>query len=124
MNIEYKYFTFWKLLAMNKSECCINNEFLNDRPSVIFFSSLYSADILKEASNRKGISLQSGSCENRFGDKLNGSSDAVMGVFDSIKYLNFAKNYSFNIRFNIALPKIQFKILFNSKKNLLIQFKR
>ena len=25
------------------------------------------------------------------------------------------KNYSFNIRFNIALPKIQFKILFNSK---------
>ena len=26
------------------------------------------------------------------------------------------KNDSFNIRFNIALPKIQFKILFNSKK--------
>ena len=53
VNIEYKYLTFWKLLAMNKSECCINNEFLKDRPSVIFFSSLYSADILKEASNRK-----------------------------------------------------------------------
>ena len=34
------------------------------------------------------------------------------------------KNDSFNFRFNIALPKIQFKILFNSKKNLLIQFKR
>ena len=34
---------------------------------------------------------------------------------DSIQYLNFAKNDSFNIRFNIALPKIQFKILFNSK---------
>ena len=34
---------------------------------------------------------------------------------DSIPYLNFAKNDSFNIRFNIALPKIQFKILFNSK---------
>ena len=36
---------------------------------------------------------------------------------DSIQYLNFAKNDSFNILFNIALPKIQFKILFNSKKN-------
>ena len=42
---------------------------------------------------------------------------------DSIQYLNFAKNDSFNIRFNIALPKIQFKIFsiqnklwwFNSK---------
>ena len=32
---------------------------------------------------------------------------------DSIQCLNFAKKDSFNIRFNIALPKIQFKILFN-----------
>ena len=80
VNIEYKYLTFWKLLAMNKSECCNNNEFLNDRPSVIFFSSLYSADILKEASNRKGISLQSGSCKNRFDDNLNAATDAVIEV--------------------------------------------
>ena len=34
---------------------------------------------------------------------------------DSIQFLNLPKNYSFNIRFNIALPEIQFKILFNSK---------
>ena len=47
VNIEYKYLTFWKLLAMNKSERCNDNEFLKDRPSVIFFSSLHSADILK-----------------------------------------------------------------------------
>ena len=32
---------------------------------------------------------------------------------DSIQCLNFVKNDSFNIRFNIALPKIQFKILLN-----------
>ena len=80
MDIEYKYFTFWKLLAMNKSECCINNEFLKDRPSVIFFSSLYSADTLKEASNRKGISLQSGFRKNRFDDNLNAATDAVIEV--------------------------------------------
>ena len=43
---------------------------------------------------------------------------------DSIQYLNFAKNDSFNIRFNIALPKIQFKMLFNKKNILLIQFQR
>ena len=37
---------------------------------------------------------------------------------DSIQYLNFAKkNDSFNIWLNIALPKIQFEILFNSKDN-------
>ena len=36
---------------------------------------------------------------------------------DSIQFFNFAKkNDSFNIRFNIALLKIQFKILFSSKK--------
>ena len=33
-------------------------------------------------------------------------------------------NDSFNNRFNIALPKIQSKILFNSKQTLAIQFKR
>ena len=44
---------------------------------------------------------------------------------DSIQCLNFAqKNDSFNIRLNIALPKIHFKMLFNSKKILLIQFRR
>ena len=32
------------------------------------------------------------------------------------------KNDSFNIWFNIALPKIQIKILFNSKYTLAIQF--
>ena len=33
---------------------------------------------------------------------------------DSIQYLNFTKKKdSSNIRFNIALPKIQFKLLFN-----------
>ena len=42
---------------------------------------------------------------------------SVLGVFgtlsDSSQSLNFAKkNDSFNIRFNIALLKIQFKILF------------
>ena len=34
---------------------------------------------------------------------------------DSIQYLIFAKKDSFNIQFNIALPKIQFKLLFDSK---------
>ena len=48
---------------------------------------------------------------------------SVLGVFgtlsDSSQSLNFAKkNDSFNIRFNIALLKIQFKILFNSKEKL------
>ena len=37
-----------------------------------------------------------------------------LGVFDtlsdSIQCLNFAKNDSFNIRFNIAVPKIQFNL--------------
>ena len=35
---------------------------------------------------------------------------------DSIQCLILPKNDSFNIRFNIALPKTQFKIFFNSKK--------
>ena len=43
---------------------------------------------------------------------------------DSIQFFEFCQIDSFNIRFNVALPKTQFKILFNSKKNLLIQFKR
>ena len=34
---------------------------------------------------------------------------------DSIQCLNFAKKWFINIRFNIALPKIHFKILYNSK---------
>ena len=41
-----------------------------------------------------------------------------LGVFDtlsdSIQYLNLPKNDSFYIWFNIALPKIQFKILLDS----------
>ena len=37
---------------------------------------------------------------------------------DSIQFLNFAKNNSFNIRFNIALPKIQFKILLSLSGDL------
>ena len=49
-----------------------------------------------------------------------------VGVYDTLsdsnQCLNFAKNDSFNIRFN--LPKIHFKMLFNSKKILLIQFNR
>ena len=60
---------------------------------------------------------------------------SVLGVFgtlsDSSQSLNFAKkNDSFNIRFNIALLKIQFQILFNSKeklwkrKTLVIQFNK
>ena len=54
----------------------------------------------------------------------------IIGVFDklsdSIQYLNFAKNDSFNIQLDIAFPKIQFKensadsiqkvILFNSQR--------
>ena len=43
---------------------------------------------------------------------------------DSIQYLNFSKKWFIQFRFNIALHKIQFKILFNSKIILLIQFKR
>ena len=50
-----------------------------------------------------------------------------VGVFDtlsdSIQCLNFAQMIQFNIWFNIALLKIQFKISFNSKKILMIQFK-
>ena len=44
--------------------------------------------------------------------------------FNSMLFEFCKKNDSFNIRFIIALRKIQFKILFISKKNLLIQFKR
>ena len=41
-----------------------------------------------------------------------------LGVFDTLSdsIQCLPKNDSFNIRFNIALPKIHFKILFNSKK--------
>ena len=42
----------------------------------------------------------------------------------SIQFWIFPKNDSFNIWFNIALPKIPFKKLFNSRKLLLIQSKR
>ena len=39
------------------------------------------------------------------------------GLIDTGQKGKVPKNYSFNIRFNIAFPKIQFKILFNSKKS-------
>ena len=48
----------------------------------------------------------------------------VRGSLILVKWEYCPKNDSFNIRFNIALPKIQFKTLFNSKNILLVQFKR
>ena len=53
--------------------------------------------------------------------------NGIIGVSNTLIRFNvwiLPKNDSFNIRFNISLPKIWFKILFNSKNILLIQFKR